>query len=121
MIQLKEVIHYYIGQRFLFDNQEWKIVAINRKTVKGWRYSATGGDRYQEIWHHECKPILRRLEDMTEEEKQESQKYNVVETINDVKVEWDTPLTFHYLLQQGFDLFGLIDSNQAIGSKTLKQ
>lgn len=31
-----------------------------------------------------------------------------------------TPLAFHYLLKQGFDLFGLIDAGLAIDAKTIK-
>lgn len=57
------------------------------------------------------KPHLRRLEDITEEESDEL-----------LKLEPD-PIGFRfaYLIYKGYDLFGLIDSSEAIDIKTIKQ
>ena len=80
----------------------------------------------------QVQPILRRLEDMTEEEGNYIINHysfrSVDMPLNERKfaIEIAKRLTeqmdvAHYLLQQGFDLFGLLDSNQAIDAKTLKQ
>lgn len=67
MVQLKDVIHYYLGQKFLFDNHEWRIYRID-KQVTGKRYSANGGWRYVTCNINEIKLILRSLECLTDEE-----------------------------------------------------
>ena len=87
----------------------------------------------------EVKPILRRLEDMTEEEAIEifvlegwgNNLQNIV--VTDKAIEHNTfgatgiqtfkrlrAETFAHLLSKGFDLFGLCDSGLAIDSKTIK-
>jgi hypothetical protein len=69
----------------------------------------------------EVKLVLRRLEDMTEEERVE---------IFGKDVHWYKPFDandacdiqqWHKLLQKGFDLFGLIDASIAIDAKTITQ
>lgn len=83
------------------------------------------------------KLVLRRLADMTDAEAIDFLKYAVpgAEYIdhNEYAVIWksqgsraDTaflfgpPAGFHYLLKQGFDIFGLIPAGLAIDAKTLK-
>lgn len=61
----------------------------------------------------EVKPILRRLSDMTEEEKGEW-----IGLPPDVRVM--TPYQFLWFLSRGFDLFGLIDNQLAVDEKTVK-
>jgi len=82
------------------------------------------------------KPILRRLEDMTEVDARDFLKQAIpgAEYVdhNDFAVIWKSqgsradiwflhapPAAFRYLLQQQFDLFGLIDAGLAIDAKTL--
>lgn len=71
-MKLQDYIHYYIGCKILFDNKEWQIFRIEVTgkgiLVTGNRFFATGGWRHNTIWATECNLILRRLEDMTEEE-----------------------------------------------------
>lgn len=68
------------------------------------------------------KPILRKLESMTEEEAAELLNLCDGEVFawtdqNDRKKFAYTAQGFHYLLSRGFDLFGLIDSGLAIAQK----
>lgn len=82
------------------------------------------GDVHQRIFRlYEVKPILRRLEDMTEEEAWEysdavGYRYNRAGHTDTIQHE---AAGTAYLLSKSFDLFGLIDSGLAIDSKTLKQ
>jgi hypothetical protein len=67
------------------------------------------------------KPILRRIEDATKKEIKEYDMYTKYQTdgVHSVLIRHDTPESFHYLLKKGFDLWGLIDANLAVDSKTL--
>lgn len=178
-MELKDCLHYYIGCKFLFDGKQWEIFRIEstgKGSVTGKRFFATGGWRHNTIWADECKLILRRLEDMTEddmigvlqsmvpsdmEDKPTDEDYDLEMFYNDdgLMVDADiavganftcgcfdgqlgikkcgsiilfdeeedvtrdmlinTPLAFHYLLRQGFDLFGLIPAGLAIDAKTI--
>jgi len=75
------------------------------------------------------KPILSRLEDMTEEDRKTAYSFS-----NDVEhiIGWCTMPTFEgfllqdakaisYLLSKGYDLFNLIPSGEAIDRKTIKE
>jgi hypothetical protein len=68
------------------------------------------------------KPILRKIGDW---EGHELSVYNTLlgkttDGVHSVIIHYDTPESFHWLLKQGFDLFGLIDAGMALDSKTLK-
>lgn len=83
------------------------------------------------------KPILRRLEDMTEDEAIEllgiTVPYATYHSKDHSGLYWSgagvssahlsfsygDPRSFHYLLSRGFDLFGLINAGLAIDSKTV--
>ncbi len=71
------------------------------------------------------KLILRTLSDMTEEEYTHFEKLthlhnsHICEMADEV-IEHGTPEIFAYAIKQGFDLFGLIESGQAIDKTTLK-
>jgi hypothetical protein len=86
-------------------------------------------------WTDSIKPILRKVEDITDEEclmvhkispfwaEGTSEKYIrdrlylISQRIMHLHL---TPQVFHYLLQQWFDLFGLVDAGLALDSKTIK-
>lgn len=78
------------------------------------------------VSHHrvnEVKPILRRLEDMTEEEAIEcgvSGAWCDLEFDGTWRSNQFTTKAFIGLLSKSFDLFGLIDAGLAIDAKTLK-
>lgn len=67
-----------------------------------------------------AKPILRRLESMTEEEKVAYENMSGMLLSRPIEnAKWWTADAFHWACSMGFDLFGLIDSNQAIDAATL--
>lgn len=184
-MELKDVIHYYIGCRCF---NTW-FPEGHKELNKGWVLSgycqlyADGGKPFllesenEVTWTDSIKPILFRLEDMTEQQmigllqsmvpanmddKPKDEDYDLEMFYNDdgLMVDGDvsvganytcrcyegqigikkcgsiilfeegkdvtrneltnTPMAFHYLLTQHFDLFGLIDAGIAIDSKTLK-
>lgn len=73
----------------------------------------------------QVKPILRRLEDMTEEEAIIGECYDQWMDLQSsgVTVDWTMkphrPGKLLWLLSKSFDLFGLIDNNEAIDQKSL--
>lgn len=185
--KLQDYFHYYLGCRVDKDSD-----ALDYPTIKGfhgdrvmiseYRYKTPNCDKVftrPEIYHFVgfIKPILRRLEDMTDkemigllqsmtpadmEDKPTDEDYDLEMFYNDdgLMVDGDiavganyrcrcfegqigikkcgtiilfdevkditrdeltnTPMAFHYLLKQSFDLFGLIDAGLAIDAKTLK-
>jgi hypothetical protein len=106
----KQVAHLYLGCK-----------CFNFKT-----------SRYTELVHlrigadlSDMKPILRQLSDMIEEELNHIIQIGEIhyrgESSRDFIVGWKAyaPKTFVYLLKQGFDLFYLIQSGEAIDRTTL--
>lgn len=72
-----------------------------------------GLDFFHEWYVEETKPILRRLEDMTDEERAAQ-----VPTSDTIAGRAES---IAYLLSKHFDLFGLIDAGLVIDAKTLQQ
>lgn len=129
MMKLQDYIHYYIGCKINKD-----IDALEYPTIKGihgdrvivseYKYRTPDcKDCFTRPQMYQCigfiKPILRRLEDMTEEENVE---------IFGSDVHWYKPFDstdacdvqqWQKLLQKSFDLFGLIDAGLAIDAKTI--
>jgi len=121
MKELKDYIHYYIGCRMI-RSSHWE--PQNEPYLLDFRAlkeAVEFGDR----------PILRRLESIKEDDAIEFLKSAIpgaeYVTHNEYAVIWKSqgstsdisflfgpPLAFHYLLRQGFDLFGLIDAGLAI-------
>lgn len=168
---LKDVIHYYIGQ----ECQTPEGVAAIR-SVGQWhpgddvfvhfnKYSTISGGKYYNLSKHEIRPILRRIEDLTEDEARQiadmiyrdifnepGQFLHIQQVTTDnsdatgftmedvygdaigLTIDASRGIEFsnkgdmmnvrqfdvtHYLLSIGIDLFGLIDSGQAIDRKKL--
>lgn len=117
-MELKDVIHYYIGQRCFAEGYGTGFGKIEGATLSIVQI------RTNMIWYVlpvEIKPILRRIEDLTEEEYKKWMVKVIKRTDEEDGLNFysQTPESFHYLLSIGIDLFGLIDSGQAIDSKTL--
>lgn len=136
---LKDYLPYYIGCRCL---NTW-FTPDHEKYNAGWILKAYELDCPRpylldnNMFHtftDSIKPILRKLSDITHEEKIEL--YNIhgapvpdlsegwrISSVNKwiengEKEPW-TVYQFHYLLKQGFDLFGLLDAGLAQDEKTL--
>jgi hypothetical protein len=141
-MKLQDYIHYYLGCRVKATPyggqankwEEGSIVGLNIHNVAHVKF-----DNWQSIADvtMSCiKPILRRLEDMTEEEARgflnHAKPYAEYIAHNEHAVIWQSqgsrseiwllfgpPAGFHYLLKQHFDLFGLIDAQLAVDAKTI--
>jgi hypothetical protein len=123
MTQLKDVIHFYLGCRVVHP-----ALKNNRVLTAVWMQSLL--DKGIDV-----KLILRRLSDMTEEECEEYGMMYEQGKYDSQSLEFDCKigLSAYYigtknaaeriraLLKAGFDLFGLIESGQAIDAKTLQQ
>jgi hypothetical protein len=126
MKQLKDFIHYYIGCRCIIKwespngtiyDREGVFLAIDIRDKLPYYLKSEDAA----IWTDNIKPILRRLEDMTEEEICEYGKLVGLRTdgVHSVYINYDTPESFHYLLTRHFDLFDLIAAGLAVDAKTL--
>jgi hypothetical protein len=140
-IKLQDYAHYYIGCQCIIDYTlpgGNKIIDYKGMFI---RYDCTDKSPYcvkgetDTIWTYSIKPILRKLEDMTDDEcmvvneispyftKGTSERYirERLYCIRDrIMYLHLIPEVFHYCLKQGFDIFNLINSGLAIDSKTLK-
>lgn len=122
MKELRDYLHYYLNQNCKIGDSIF-IYCIDEDVLL--RYNDLVKSKGQ------IKPILRRIEDITDEECIEvydceytdsnpvSARIRLVKHwLNPIHVT-PTPNQFHYLLKQGFDLFNLIDAGLAIDKKTL--
>jgi hypothetical protein len=140
-MNLQDYAQYYIGARCLntwfpaghgLHNAEWILQGFHATSVKPYKLE----NKVDMVFTDSIKLVLRRLEDMTEGEAIDFLKHAITggEYIahNEYAVIWQSngsrsdiyylfcpPSGFHYLLQQGFDLFGLIEAGLAVDAKTL--
>lgn len=81
--------------------------------------SPHGAFHLEKLTFNLIKPILRPLSDMTEEEKAQLRDFmGWARYVEYLKFGLCTPEGVAYLLKQGFDLFNLIESGQAIDRTT---
>lgn len=109
--KLKDVLHLYIGCQI----KEMKLDVIITLTI------FTPKTLYK-FKNNTFKLILRRFDDMTEEEKVEykSLQYSQRATpVHQIYVNTDSSQSFAWLLKNGFDIYNLILSGDAIDKKTL--
>ena len=108
--KLQDYLHYYIGCQMMYSSHHEPQNEPYVLTFKNIEEAIEFGDR----------PILRRLEDITDEEDQEYHKLLLTKELDDYSIRHDCPESFHYLLKRGFDLFDLIDSGVAADAKLIK-
>ena len=138
--KLQDYIPYYIGCRCLntwfpdgheMYNNNWILNSIDITSPKPFRLD----NQDDTTWTDSIKPILRRLESITDEECWEMDEIDTIWVKNTsheyksnrlylykekcIKFNNISPGIFNYLLKKHFDLFGLIDSKLAIDSATL--
>ena len=127
-MELKEVLHLYIGCDCLADNIKFKLHGVEYTDTGTLAYDGTMINEIHQCWWVEnCdfKPILRPLSDMTEEEYEYVlSNFNLVsrgQTVQQFIIAWRafTPECTLYLLSRHFDLFSLIESGQAIDKTTI--
>jgi hypothetical protein len=147
MIQLKDVIQYYIGQRCFNTwfpegheqyDYSWALTGVCVNNAKPYELQ---NDVYTTCTNS-IRPILRKLEDITGDEYRTIKDQLSVDVVGAVrsgllfysdKKPWvlvlenrlhTNTLLFNdglILLKQGFDLFGLIERGEAVDQKTLNQ
>lgn len=129
-MKLQDYAPYYIGCRCI---NTW-FPEGHKEYNKGWVLSGycqlydNGGKPFflesenEVTWTDSIKLILRKLEDITNEEcEMYNQIFYTMHSINKVQDQMKTGAALtDYLLKTGFDLFGLIEAGLAIDSKTLK-
>lgn len=111
MIQLNDILHYYMGVEMMYASHHEPQNATYVLKHQNISEAIQFGDR----------PILRMIRDIS---KEEEKTYHSIcgegtDGVHVVVVRFDTPESFHYLIKQGFDVFELIESNQAIDAKTI--
>ena len=126
--KLQDYIHFYIGCKCVITwfpdsheqySRDWQLVAFRLNTPKPYCLE----NEEDSIWTDSIKPILRHLEDITNEECEE---YNRIRqtmfSLNKIQdqMKTDAALT-NYLLKQGLDVFDLIHHSLAIDAKTIIQ
>jgi hypothetical protein len=108
--KLQDYLHYYMGCTFWTNNSEGE---VNPETI---RFIYPMIEKRNNVQLH-----LRRLEDMTEEEKKECDKqvhkYDTGNGRSHFITDW--AYRVDWLLKQHFDLFGLVDAGLAIDAKTI--
>jgi len=119
MTDLKDVLHFYLGckiqHRFPDKSYNEGIKTLTASKLQQIADPETQDEKYWtslKWW----KPILRKLSDMSEEEKTEynkrKQRKGYMAQIHADNTAW--------LISKGFDVFDLIPSGHAIEAKTLQ-
>lgn len=117
--QFKQILPMYVGSECKYSKAICKLIAVHPfntfnhciidVNVKDGKHP----DFQTNVNIDEIKLILRPLESMTEEE--DTDYYELTETLNVPRLqERFTRNQFLWLIQKGFDIFGLIESGYAI-------
>ena len=111
--KFKDVAHLYIGCELAIEDSERKCKLAGINYSDGFSINDEYNFRFKKYFPF--KPLLRPLLDMTKEERDYvfsfEKGYDELKFIESLSV--DAKIT-SYLLSKGFDLFGLIESGEAI-------
>lgn len=128
----KDVAHLYIGCKVLISSEQYKGTGLRFIGIDELKVAKVIDDGIKLSFYvnlEETKPILRRLDDMTEEEFKEFKKITDDDFSKKVAVPavtiMETTLVHKmdhvlFLLSKSFDLFNLIPTSQAIDAKQVK-
>lgn len=114
--ELKDVAHLYKGFRFLFENEEHESTHMVDESVVTTEADESGEGVFG---LSDCKPILRPLSDAKKEEADYCKTLYRLDRWGVQTLESQASVTA-YLLSKHFDLFGLIESGQAIDMTKLE-
>ena len=131
-IKWAEVAHYYQKSEILIQTNDVGIrEMLGAQGTRGVMYATRAHAMLSRWGQH--KPILRALEDMTEDEAMELwnsvlgrvafdeslySPYGTPLRMYLTKADFWLPNEFHWLISKGFDVFGLIASGQAVRKET---
>jgi hypothetical protein len=113
--------HLYVGCEAMYEIYDSKILGkiTQHNTESGLSTLNWEGGSISK-YAHEFKLVLRRIKSMTiEEQREEYLLTRFCESDTDSSGRQGMARGFQYLLSKGFDLFGLVDSGQAIDKATL--
>lgn len=121
---ISQYLHLYLGCQCLIGDSK----NVHFIEMVSPMYVCTGTNKISiQMWYKKsaCKPVLRPLSDMTEEERTELictdiDEYKPLKIKLKVGDYYPESKRFIYLLSKHFDLFGLIESGLAIDKTTLK-
>ncbi len=135
-MKFKDVAHLYLGCKgratYNAKNENTgDVISVGLSTLRRLESVGIQGDRRILMWvggnlaAHKTEPILRRLQDMTEEERQEvitlgTAFWNGKDEIRAACYKANASVTA-YLTSRSFDLFGFIDSGEAVDSTKISQ
>ncbi len=123
MKNIAEYLPYYIGQQATVKFRLGTLIRspkVEETTINAHHLEAISCYEY-------IKPHLRKLKDMTEEERKELFDLFMNKIPKGLSIylfeksETWAAIQTHYLIKQGFDLFGLIDEGLAIDKATVKK
>jgi len=140
-MKFKEVAHLYIGCKVKYPDSDDKMIVATLSGVNSQSFETTysrkkkgcigdyitsndGKQRGHNCYIENVKPILRSLSSLTEEEATEGLGYdNLIYKPFKVCNNFSSRSVFSakefvFLLSKGFDLFGLIESGEAIDATT---
>ncbi len=120
-IELKEVLHHYAGIHIKHPDGSLATLVGVVSEIAHFIHDNTGSAGFCSIDSPLFgKILLRPLSDITKEEESEwdQRRHRRTDSVHSVYILTETPESFLYLLKQQFDLFGLIESQQAL-DKTL--
>lgn len=115
--KLQEVIHLYLGCKGVESKEGLTCIFSGFDLEDTFPIKLSHSNHtYIEVAQDYFKPILRPLHDIKENEIVELFSFigGGTNTFRKDKAKDFSPREFVYLLKQGFDLFGLIESGQAI-------
>lgn len=125
MIQLKEVIHLYLGCRLESKTGTVILMAVQKEVIpiSDFKIAVINGNTTYLTDLGNYRPVLRSLSDMKEDECKTIGLEKIYKEITSKEISgqgfvWKSGEIIH-LLKWGFDLFGLIESNQAVNKLTL--
>lgn len=132
-----EVAHLYLWCKVQYDNSIWTLREVKGRVQRPLLQLVQKPDdfvKYVDVWPDECKPMLRPLSSMTEEEEQHiintwQQEMSPIEYKNMVILQSEEGELAPSMLacaeitlwacKKTFDLFNLIPTGQAIDATTL--
>lgn len=123
--EINEYLAFYIGRPVEYGYEDTKKIGKLIGKVMPWGWQVEQSDRHKpplNVTGDLVKPILRSLEDITEQECEEYNRiHNMCHSINKLQdqIRTDAHAT-QYLLSRGFDLFGLITQGLALDESKIK-
>jgi hypothetical protein len=120
-IEFKDVAHLYLGCKVVYNDREYYLEGFHKYGLDysgRWIYIMNDADDATTVGIKDIKPLLRPLSSMTDKELRQIEKLlpsdDSIDDDDAVEMLKSTGVLAKKLLEMNFDLFGLIENNQAI-------